>query len=239
MLNKTITLPAVSAILGLAALLPTQAFAQANDNLYIGQVITTAATYCPRGSVELNGGSLQVRDNAALYSVIGVTYGGDGRTTFGIPDMRGRSDIHYGTGQGLSAFEIGQSGGIETVTLQNFNMPSHSHKLADHAHEIPSHGHTANLATHTGAGNTNSPAGSSLATFPANNTPYAAGTPDGDNMANGVVTVDNSIAGTGTSKQRGLRTDTAGGNRLPVQTRSPYIVLRKCMITDGIFPPRQ
>ncbi len=84
------------------------------DDLFIGQVITTAANFCPRNTAELDGQLLSINDNQALFSLLGTTYGGDGRTTFAVPDMRGRSPVHSGTGKGLTRIYLGRKGGKES-----------------------------------------------------------------------------------------------------------------------------
>ena len=75
------------------------------------------------------GQLLSIAENTALFSLIGTTYGGDGRTTFGLPDLRGRSAVGQGHGPGLSQFMLGQFSGSETVSIQLTNMPAHNHAV--------------------------------------------------------------------------------------------------------------
>ena len=77
-----------------------------------------------------DGQLLAVSQNDALFSLLGTIYGGDGRTTFGLPDMRGRLPIHFGTGPGLSPRTIGSKGGSEDVTLNTNELPAHSHSFS-------------------------------------------------------------------------------------------------------------
>jgi microcystin-dependent protein len=86
-----------------------------------------AGNFAPRGWAFCDGQLLAVSSNDALFSLLGTTYGGDGRTTFGLPDMRGRIPIHAGTGPGLSARALGSKGGAETETLTANELPAHSH----------------------------------------------------------------------------------------------------------------
>ena len=81
---------------------------------YIAEVFMTAATFCPRGSMEMDGKVMPISQYTALFSLLGTTYGGDGRTTFNLPDLRGRAPIHTGTGPGLTDKRQGQRGGTET-----------------------------------------------------------------------------------------------------------------------------
>jgi microcystin-dependent protein len=76
-----------------------------------------------------NGQLLSIAENDALFSLLGTTYGGDGASTFGVPDLRGRSPVHVGTGGGLSTYVLGQLSGAESVTLQPGQLPAHTHNL--------------------------------------------------------------------------------------------------------------
>ena len=94
---------------------------------FIGEIRMFAGTFAPRGWAFCDGQLLAVSQNDALFSLYGTLYGGDGRTTFGLPDMRGRIPVHQGTGPGLSQRRLGAKGGSETVTLTTNQMPSHTH----------------------------------------------------------------------------------------------------------------
>ena len=106
--------------------LPQSASAQASDP-FIGQIMTVAFTFCPRNWAECDGQLLQIAQYQALFSLLGTTYGGDGRTTFGLPDLRGRFAMHEGNGPGLSSRPQGQKSGVETVTLAVSQLPAHTH----------------------------------------------------------------------------------------------------------------
>ena len=83
--------------------------------------------FAPRGWALCDGQLLPISQNQALFSILGTTYGGDGRTTFALPDMRGRVPLHPGTGPGLATYGLGQKGGTENETLSVAQIPSHSH----------------------------------------------------------------------------------------------------------------
>ena len=102
--------------------------AQASDP-FIGQIMCAGFTYAPKGWAELNGQLLSIGQNQALFSLIGTTYGGNGQTTFALPDMRGRVLIHAGQGPGLTQREQGESAGSEQVTLNNAQLPAHNHTV--------------------------------------------------------------------------------------------------------------
>jgi microcystin-dependent protein len=97
---------------------------------FVGEIRMFAGNFAPRGWAYCDGQLLAVSQNDALFSLLGITYGGDGETTFGLPDLRGRIPIHAGSGPGLSPRRLGQKGGSEKVTLTVNELPSHVHGIA-------------------------------------------------------------------------------------------------------------
>ena len=97
---------------------------------FIGEVRPFAINFCPRGWAEADGALLPIAQNTALFSLYGTTYGGDGRTTFALPDLRGRTLINNGRGPGLTSRRLGEKGGADTVALTVDNMPSHKHDIS-------------------------------------------------------------------------------------------------------------
>ena len=95
---------------------------------FVGEIRMFAGNFAPRSWSLCDGQLLSVSQNDALFSLLGTIYGGDGRTTFGLPDMRGRIPIHAGSGPGLSPRTQGSKGGQEQVTLVVNELPSHSHR---------------------------------------------------------------------------------------------------------------
>lgn len=96
---------------------------------FIGDIRLFAGNYAPQGWMFCNGALLSISENDALFALIGTTYGGDGQTTFAVPDLRGRVPVGQGTGSGLSNRVLSQTYGTETVTLFTTQMPQHSHAL--------------------------------------------------------------------------------------------------------------
>jgi microcystin-dependent protein len=94
---------------------------------FIGQIIMFAGNFAPQGWAFCDGQLLSIAQNTALFSILGTTYGGNGQTTFGLPDLRGRVPIHPGQGPGLSSYALGQQAGTETVTLTVQQIPQHTH----------------------------------------------------------------------------------------------------------------
>jgi microcystin-dependent protein len=96
---------------------------------FIAEVRIFAGNFAPRGWAFCNGQLLPIAQNTALFSLIGTTYGGDGRTTTGLPNLKGRAPMHPGRGPGLSSRRLGERGGSETITLSGAQMPNHNHAL--------------------------------------------------------------------------------------------------------------
>jgi microcystin-dependent protein len=130
---------------------------------FIGEIRMFGFNFNPRGWAFCAGQLLPISQNTALFSLIGTYYGGNGQTTFGLPDLRGRVGISMGQGPGLPNYNIGQAGGTETVTLTQNQMPQHSHPMA----------------ANNGSGTASRPSGGVLANSGASQ--YAAA-PDGTIM---------------------------------------------------------
>ena len=131
---------------------------------YVGEIRMFAGNFAPAGWMFCQGQTLAIADNETLFNLIGTTYGGDGQTTFNLPDLQSRVPIHMGTGGGQS-FVIGQSGGEEAVTLTTSQIPAHSH--------VPTCNGSQGTSK-TPAFNANPPGG--IWAFAGNN-PYTDGSP--------------------------------------------------------------
>lgn len=154
--------------LGLAAEGP----ATAEANPLLGQLRPVAFTFCPRGWAPLNGQILAINTNTALFSLLGTTYGGDGRSTFALPDMRGRTLVGTGQGSGLSNYAWGQRSGATSVTLTSANLPPHTHSIRASANDPER----------------NSPAGAGIPTIPnPNNEIYTTAAPTTATMRSGTM----------------------------------------------------
>jgi microcystin-dependent protein len=97
---------------------------------FIGEIIMFAGNFAPTGWEMCNGQLLQISQNAALFSILGATFGGDGRNTFALPDLRGRVPVHQGQAPNLSLYQLGQFGGQESASLTSAQLPVHTHLLA-------------------------------------------------------------------------------------------------------------
>jgi microcystin-dependent protein len=97
---------------------------------FVGEIRLFGFNFAPRGWAQCNGQLLAIAQNTALFSILGVTYGGDGRTTFALPNLQGQAALGEGQGPGLSYRVLGESGGESAVTLLNHEMPAHTHGAA-------------------------------------------------------------------------------------------------------------
>jgi microcystin-dependent protein len=96
---------------------------------FLGEIRLFGGNFAPRGWSFCDGSLLAISQNDALFALLGTTYGGDGQSTFGLPDLRGRLPIHMGTQPGGPTYTLGESAGSESVTLTQAQMPAHSHAL--------------------------------------------------------------------------------------------------------------
>ncbi len=104
---------------------------------FIGQIIMFGGNFAPRGWAFCSGQLLPIAQNSALFSILGTIYGGDGRTTFALPELRGRAAVHAGNGPGLTNRPLGSRSGTETNTLNITQLPSHNHTATMRAESAP------------------------------------------------------------------------------------------------------
>ena len=180
---------------------------------YLGQIIQGGWNFAPLGTALCNGQLLSIQQNTALFSLLGTTFGGNGVQTFGLPNLQGRVPIHWGQGQGLSNYVIGQQAGAENQTLLVSNLPSHTHPASLSASggtkatlQIPASGSTL--------GHSDDRAG--IGSLPAIYCP-----------AN---TATNTALG-------GLTVGPAGGSQ-PFPILQPYLAITFAITLQGIFPSR-
>ena len=96
---------------------------------FVAEIRIFPFNFAPRGWAWCDGQLLPISQNTALFSLLGTTYGGDGKSNFALPDLQGRAPMHPGQGPGLSLHDLGETGGSETVTLLESEMPGHSHAM--------------------------------------------------------------------------------------------------------------
>jgi microcystin-dependent protein len=113
--------------IALLALFFVPAYVQAQSEPYIGQLMLVGFNFCPRGWASASGQLLSIAQNTALFALLGTTYGGNGQTTFALPDLRGRVPVGVGQGPGLTPINQGEVAGSESHTLLTSEMPAHTH----------------------------------------------------------------------------------------------------------------
>jgi microcystin-dependent protein len=141
---------------------------------FLAEIIMFAGNFAPRGWAFCQGQILSIAQNTALFSLLGTTYGGNGQTTFALPDLRGRVPVGTGQGPGLPSIDLGEVSGEPTHTLIITEMPAHTH--------------AAQAAGFSGAGTSGSPGGNTWASSTNRDAIYANSAPDGP-MAPNTVTV--------------------------------------------------
>lgn len=219
------------AALALAILVSGTGVAEAcSTDPYLGDVCMTAANFCPRGYQQMVGQQLPINNNQALYSLMGCQWGGDCRTSFAIPDMRGRAPIGVGQGPGLSGITLGMWRGSEEVTLALSQLPSHSHTAASTL--------AADVTVMAFDGMGDSPTPSSTSSylqtvaenpFQANATAMVYGSGNGTAVELSGVTAD----------LQGAVSLTATGGSAAVNIQNPVMAMTYCIATTGTYPPRQ
>lgn len=176
---------------------------------FIGEIRVFPYNFAPQGWALCNGQLMAISSNTALFSIIGTVYGGDGKTTFALPNLMGRVVPGVGRGPGLSQWNLGQVEGENQVTLLETEMPAHSHSLT-----------ALNTNGATGTPDENS--------FLAKDVRGGGGTVNYMNNSQGLAPdiIMSSMAAT-----------PSGGSQAH-ENRQPYLALNFCIAVDGIFPPR-
>ena len=200
----------------------------ASPNSYIGTIFATGAQFCPRNTLEANGQLLAISDFDALYSVIGYAYGGDGRTSFGLPDLRARVIVGVGTGPGLSPTPRGLKNGQQFITLTSANLPSHTHTSTFDQVPQTAFAVSANNASHATPA-THDWIATKKQGFATQNSYIAPA----DKGTTAKVVASNTASSTG-----GTVTLNNAGGSTQMGINTPSIVIRYCVVTKGIYPPR-
>lgn len=185
---------------------------------FIGQIQPFGFNFAPRTWAKCDGQLIAISSNSALFSLLGTTFGGDGRTTFGLPDLRGRSIVHTGHGPGLSTVTWGERGGTEQINVTQMNMPAHAHSLINgqaHVDVYTTDNAGAEVNESDSGANGFSTGGSTPSIYQEN--------PTAGDKVGGVV-----ISGT----------TSASGSGFPIQSRNPFLGITVCIAQFGIYPSR-
>lgn len=178
---------------------------------FLGEVRIFAGNFAPRSWAFCEGQLLPISQYSALFSILGTTYGGDGRTTFGLPDLRGRVPVGEGNGPGLSDYRLGAKGGRYQVTLTQSEMPSHDHSATLKFANVIGNTDNPNNAFFSGVG----PVGGAVNSFSFNN----------DTTASTSFASDTFHAGN------------VGGSQ-PTKLMQPWIAIYYIIAMQGTYPSR-
>ncbi len=199
---------------------------------FLGEIRMVGFNFPPRGWALCAGQLMPIAQNSALFSLLGTTFGGDGITTFALPDYRSRSPVGMGNGPGLTTIVQGEKSGIESTTLNISQMPIHNHVAT-----------TTATATSTGtlqvAGTSSNPSATPSAT---NNILSASGGGPGsatiwsDQLGTSPVTLANPEV-INTAVNVNVTVQSAGGSQ-PIGLRNPFLGTNFIIATEGIFPSR-
>lgn len=187
---------------------------------YLGSIQIFGFNFAPVGWQMCGGQLLPISQYSALFSLLGTSYGGDGRTTFALPDLRGRMPLGFGNGPGLPPYAIGEMGGTTQVTLTAANMASHSHP--------------ANVTARVQVAGQ----GTDQTTTPSAQNSFLGQSPTGGGPAASIWSTELGsspvdMGGVNATVQIG----NAGGN-MPFQIMNPFLALNFCIAMQGIFPSR-
>lgn len=178
-------------------------------NPFLAEIRIFAGNFAPKGWATCDGQILPLSQNTALFSLLGTTYGGDGKSTFALPNLQGSAPLQQGQGPGLSLYDLGEVIGVDTVTLLSTEMPSHNHFLG---------------ATQT--------AGNSAA--PTNGVPAFGGWDDGQGGTGPVASYTN----TGSTTTLSPNATSVSGSSFPHNNMMPSLGLTFIIALQGVFPAR-
>jgi microcystin-dependent protein len=175
---------------------------------FVAEIRIFGFNFPPKGWAFCNGQLLPISQNTALFSLLGTTYGGNGKSTFALPDMQGNAPMQPGQGAGLSLHDLGEIGGSETVTLVQSEMPAHNH----------------NIQATSAPADSDDPTGRNL----------ARGRFSFQGTSGSVPTYFNGAPNTAMNPQA----LTPNGGDQPHNNMQPYLTLNFCIALQGVFPPR-
>lgn len=199
---------------------------------FIGQIVPVAFNFAPRGYAICEGQTMAISQNTALFALIGTTYGGNGTSTFLLPDLRGRVAVGYGQGPGLANVEIGEAAGSTLISLTTANLPPHTHVAVF----TPMSGAVEATGTLTAvnAAGTQKAAAEAYLANPANGpTQYNAYV---SSSATGAVKLDG--VSVSVPVRGGTVTNSITGSGTPFDAASPYLAINYVIAVYGVYPSR-
>lgn len=214
--------------------------ATAGMDPFVGEISYVAFNYAPEGWLQCDGQVLPINQYNALFSLIGNTYGGNGSTTFALPDMRGRVPVHRGQHPGGSMFTLGQTGGAENTALTVNNLPAHNHTATatsvSTSAVAPGASATSTLKAVNSDADQKNAGGNSLANAKGLNSNYSAATP---NVNMNAASIETTLSGLGITTTTSTNVSIGStGNSQPFAIMPPYTVVNCIIAWQGIYPPR-
>lgn len=194
---------------------------------YLGQISAFGFNFAPMGWVTCQGQLLNITDYNSLYALLGTTFGGDGSTTFGVPDLRGRTIVGMGQGPRLANVDWGQKNGAQTASILNSNMPSHLHAFTNGDGTAPG---TVNVTTYIKTVNNNSDSNESDG--------GSNGLGTGGTMPSIYRTTQSSADHIGGVSSSVSGTTSVVGSGNPFGIRNPYMGIYYCIAVEGVWPSR-
>jgi microcystin-dependent protein len=178
----------------------------------IGEIRMFAGNFAPRNWAFCQNQIISIASNTALFSILGTTYGGNGQTTFALPDFRGRVPVSAGQGPGLSPYSLGQMGGAETFSISNVNFPAHSHPFSG----------SITMPATAAAGDADTPQGNYPATL--DGTDMYSTTNNGSGLGNMQLALTAALAG--------------AASPVPVNNIQPVLGMNYIICMQGVYPSR-
>jgi microcystin-dependent protein len=175
---------------------------------FVAEIRIFPFNFAPKGWALCDGQIMPLSQNTALFSLLGTTYGGDGKSTFALPDLQGRAPMHPGQGPGLSLHDLGETGGSSTVTLLTTEIPAHNHEIK------------ANAAPASFSG------------------PVTATVGQVTTWSNAGVGNPNAYAPPGALAPMAWNSNPIAGGSLPHNNMMPSLTVNFCIALQGVFPPR-
>lgn len=219
---------------------------------FLGEIRMVGFNFAPTGWAFCTGQTMSIAQNSALFALLGVTFGGNGQVTFGLPDYRGRSPVGMGAGPGLTTIQQGEMSGTENVTLLTSQMPQHTHAAVFAGQASPVSGTAATtVAVDVGTNVANpmvAPAQGATTYLSATtakagltgvsfNGLYASTPPDSTKATLGGISASTAGAGLSSTPAGNVSVAPTGGS-LPVAVRNPYLGTNFIIALEGIFPSR-
>lgn len=196
----------------------------------MGSIMAWSAGYAPKNWLFCQGQLLPISQNSALFALLGINYGGDGRITFALPNLAGRTIIGTGQGQDTSSYNLGEISGTEKVTLLNSQLPMHTHAAAL--------GQLTVSSLTVQASNAQATASQALVTTNTIAAPYDIGNATAIAGFNNATPNTNLNTGSGSASVTGSVTVTVAGGNQPFDVVQPYLALNWIICIYGFFPPR-